>query len=58
MNRSATENVIRVLYREARQHVRYSAEWYAVQPRIATAVMVWRMDNTLRIVDTPNQPAL
>lgn len=50
MTRSATENVIRVLYREAAQHVRYSAEWYAVQPRIATAVQVWRMDNPLRVV--------
>lgn len=50
MTRSATENVIRVLYREAARHVRFSAEWYAVQPRIATAVQVWRMDNTLRVV--------
>lgn len=50
MNRSATENVIRVLYREAAQHVRFSTDWYAVQPRIATAVQVWRMDNTLRVV--------
>lgn len=45
-----TENVLRVLYREARQHLRFSTEWYAVQPRIATAVMVWRMDNPLRVV--------
>lgn len=50
MTRSATENVIRVLYREAAQHKRYSESWYAVQPRIATAVQVWRMDNTLRVV--------
>lgn len=50
MSRSATENVLRVLYRESRQHTRYSTEWYAIQPRIATAVQVWRMDNTLRVV--------
>lgn len=50
MTCSATENVIRVLYREAAQHVRNSPEWYAVQPRIATAVRVWRMDNNLQVV--------
>ena len=58
MNRSATENVLRVLYREARLHAYGSPQWYAVQPRIAVAVQVWRMDNTLRVVDTPNQQPL
>lgn len=55
---SVTENILRVLYREARQHTRYSPEWYAVQPRIAIATAVWRMDNPLRVVDTRNQQPL
>lgn len=50
MTRLATENVIRVLYREAAQHVRYSAEWYAVQPRIAMLTQMWRIDHTLQVV--------
>ena len=50
MTRSATENALRVLYREAARHVRFSAEWYAVQPRIATLVQVWRIDHTLQVV--------
>lgn len=50
MNGSAIENVLRVLYREARQHTYGSPQWYAVHLRISEAVRVWRMDNTLRVV--------